>query len=85
MIESCFFVVEISWSEESYRLNQSKNLQPFFVHVGLISPLIRPVINKKMSFFRRNFFFLRNKIEEKLLMNLANRGRGNKNVYFFIC
>jgi hypothetical protein len=43
MIESSgFFLFERSWSEESLNLDQSKNLQPFFVHVGLISPLIRP-------------------------------------------
>jgi hypothetical protein len=59
MIESSvFFSLKDLGQKNHVNLDQSKNLEPFFVHVGLISPPIHPLLllTKKCHFLEEIFF-----------------------------
>jgi hypothetical protein len=58
MIESSGFFLKDLGQKNHANLDQSKNREPFFVHVGLISPLIRLqlLLTKKCNFLEEFFF-----------------------------
>ncbi len=87
MVESSgFFLFERSWYENHLELVKLKNFQPFIVQVGLNSPLKKGrFITSKKCHFLEEIFFLRNKIEKKLPVGIAERWRGWNSAYRFIC
>jgi hypothetical protein len=73
MIEtSGFFCLTGICHRNRIEVKNLKNSYPFFVHVGLNRPKkTKRFFSQKVPQFLRKAFFLRNKIEENILLDLV--------------